>query len=231
MISSRVRLAWAGDWGALWRSAAGSGTYNPPATSRIDTPKDQVRNVEALVSDGLLARAVARVRRTTSFAVGGHVYDALVTLFPPGTLPPPALVPTAADDEARGALLAQAHKPLGRWPSRASPGPNGSRFEHWGTVTLDSVSWNAAAQVIDAFAYGECSTDFLRANLGARIFALRKPNGKLRPLACGSVLRRLAARACCAAFHEEIRLGVGRHQFAVGRAAGCEHVHKSGSKK
>ena len=76
-------------------------------------------------------------------------------------------------------------------------------------------------------ALGECSDAFLRAHLGARLFALRKPNGKLRPVACGSVLRRLAARTMCAVFREEIWGACGECQFAVGKPAGCEHVHKS----
>ena len=77
------------------------------------------------------------------------------------------------------------------------------------------------------FALGECSNDFLAANLGARIFALRKPNGKLRPVACGSVLRRLAARVSCSVFREDIRRACGPWQYAVGRRAGCEVVHKT----
>jgi len=81
--------------------------------------------------------------------------------------------------------------------------------------------------VVVMFLLGECSAEFLEANLGARVFALRKPNGKLRPIACGSVLRRLAARVLCAAFREEIQQACGRLQFAVGRWAGCEVVHKA----
>ena len=126
--------------------------------------------------------------------------------------------------EARGQLVACARKLLA---SRAAPGPNGSRFEHWGAVTQDEDSWEAAAQVVVMFTLGECSRDCLEANLGARIFALRKPNGKLRPIACGSVLRRLAARTLCMHNTEDIRQACGEHQFAVGRHAGCELVHKT----
>ena len=85
----------------------------------------------------------------------------------------------------------------------------------------------AAAQVVVMSALGECSVEFLRANLGARVFALRKPNGKLRSVACGSVLRRLSARVLCAVFREEIQQACGKLQFAVGRRAGCELVHKA----
>ena len=77
------------------------------------------------------------------------------------------------------------------------------------------------------FLLGEVPRDFLRANLGSRLIALRKPNGKVRPIACGSVLRRLAARAACAAFRDQVKAACGPHQYAVGRQAGCEHVHKS----
>jgi hypothetical protein len=67
----------------------------------------------------------------------------------------------------------------------------------------------------------------MAANLGARLIALRKPNGGLRPIACGCVLRRLAGRAACEIFGEGIKRGCGRFQYAVGTRAGCEVVHKT----
>ena len=76
------------------------------------------------------------------------------------------------------------------------------------------------------FLSGECPEEVLRANLGSRLLALRKPNGKLRPVAIGSVLRRLAARAACAVLKDSMAGAVGPHQYGVGRRAGCELVHK-----
>ena len=229
VISARLRLAWAGDWGALWREASGAAaTLPPPGVRRQQTLREEARSIEAFLKDSLVGRAVGRVCRVAALAVGAVAYEALGPLFPPGQVPaqPQGLVPLAP--ELREKLLAEAFKVLKRWPARASPGQNGSRFEHWGAVTLDSESWEAAAQVVVMFALGECSGEFLRANLGARVFALRKPNGKLRPVACGSVLRRLAARAACAAFREDIRQACGTMlQYAVGRRAGCEQVHKA----
>jgi len=226
VVTARVRLAWAGDWAALWREAAGAGALAPQRGNRRETLKEQARNVEAFVQDSLVAKAVARVCRDTPLAVGRVVYEALVALFPDGDLPgAPQLEPTSP--ELRSRMVAEAQKQLKRWPSRAAPGQNGSRFEHWGSVTVDTESWEAAAQVVVMFALGECSPEFLEANLGARVFALRKPNGKLRPIACGSVLRRLAARVSCAVFREDIQQACGKLQFAVGRRAGCELVHKA----
>eukprot|EP00973_Karenia_brevis_P066010 9174247-Karenia_brevis.AAC.1 len=65
----------------------------------------------------------------------------------------------------------------------------------------------------------------MQANLGARLIAARKPNGGIRPLACGSVIRRLAAKAACHVLKTQLRDGVGRDQYGVGRRAGCELVH------
>ena len=228
LISARLRMAWAGDWGALWREAGAAAATQRSGAGRKQTLKEEARSIEAFVQDSLMGKAVGRVCQVASLAVGQVAYEALGTLFPrDGQLPapPPTLGPLAP--ELRERLLAEAHKQLKRWPARAAAGQSGSRFEHWGAVTLDTVSWEATAQVVVMFALGECSQDFLRAHLGARVFALRKPNGKLRPVACGSVLRRLAARAACAAFREDIRRGCGERQYAVGRRAGCEQVHKA----
>ena len=164
--------------------------------------------------------------QVAALLTGFAAYAGLRNLFPTGQLPTTPSGLLAVSQEVRD-QLGQARKHLKRWPSRASPGPNGSRFEHWGSVTSDSGSWEAAAQVVVLFALGEYSEEFKRANLGAPLFALRKPSGGIRPVACGSVLRRLAARTLCSVFREDIRQACGGSQFAVGRSAGCERVHKA----
>ena len=173
-------------WGALWREAAAAGAVAPCNMGQRQSLKEVARSVDTFVKDSLMGKAVARVVRDTPFAVGRAVYEALGALFPSGAAVPAApqgVVPISP--QVRERMIAEARKLLARWPSRAAPGPNGSRFEHWGAVTLDQDSWEAAAQVVVMFALGECSRDFLEANLGARLFALRRPNGKLRPIACG----------------------------------------------
>ena len=61
------------------------------------------------------------------------------------------------------------------------------------------------------FLLGECPPEALQANLGGRLMALRKPAGGIRPLACGSVDRRLAARAACAVLKPRVAGAVGPH--------------------
>ena len=114
-----------------------------------------------------------------------------------------------------------------RYPSRFGRGPNGVRFEQWGTARTDQGGLEEVSLLVVRFLLNEALEDFLVANLGARLIALRKPNGKIRPIACGSVLRRLAAKAACSVFRQEVKAACGPHQYAVGKKAGCEHVHKT----
>ena len=71
---------------------------------------------------------------------------------------------------------------------------------------------------------GEAPAAAVAAHLSATVVALPKRAGGVRPVACGSVLRRLAARGACLALKEDIATAVGPHQFAVGVAGGCEKV-------
>ena len=103
-------------------------------------------------------------------------------------------------------------KAIEQSPRRSGPGPNGSRFEHWKTLLADSAALEANCRVAVAFLLGVLPGDFTTANLGARLVALRKKNGKLRPVACGSVLRRLAAKAACEVFKEELKDACGPYQ-------------------
>lgn len=221
VISARVRFAWAGDWGALWREAKGSADHAPQRDGRTETAKEQARAVSALIKDGLMGKAVARVLQRACAATGQTIGDALQALFPTGILPTVFTRAEAVSPEVRARLVEEARKAIGRFPTRSGPGPNGSRFEHWGTVRADTDARDDAAEVIVMFLLGECWPDFLRANLGVRMIALRKPNGKIWPVACGSVLRRLAAKAACSALREDIRRACGERQYAVGRRAGC----------
>ena len=80
--------------------------------------------------------------------------------------------------------------------------------------------------MIVRFLLCEVDDDFLTANLGARLIALRKPDGKIRPVACASVLRRLAAKTACRVYREEVRAACGSHQYAVGKKQGAKRSIK-----
>eukprot|EP00973_Karenia_brevis_P036789 5068227-Karenia_brevis.AAC.1 len=62
----------------------------------------------------------------------------------------------------------------------------------------------------------------MQADLGAHLIAARTTNAGIRLLACGSVIRRLAAKAACHILKTQLRYAVGWDQYGVSRRAGCE---------
>ena len=134
--------------------------------------------------------------------------DAVRALFPVGA-PLDLGQGGTVDEELRAQLTAAAEKSIRRFPRRSSPGPNGSRFEHWGCLVHDALALRRGAEVLVCFLLGELPEDTLKANLAGRLVALVKPNGGVRPLAMGSVMRRLAARAACAVVKERVAAALG----------------------
>ena len=108
------------------------------------------------------------------------------------------------DEETLNKLIHEVTSAIRKAPKRSGPGPNGSRFEHWQTLLDDAGALEANARVAVLLLLGGLPDSYTTANLGARLLALRKKNGRIRPVACGSVVRRLAAKAACAVFQEEI---------------------------
>ena len=167
LITSRLRLAWKGDWGALWRDAAAAGGHAAQPGGRARTLREEARAVNTLVREGLVSKALSLVRSTGALVGGSAVYTALLALFPAGAVPaPPPQQPAPLTPETRADLVAAARRQLSRYPARSGPGPNGSRFEHWATTLADSEAADQAAELAVRFLLGECPADFLRATWG-----------------------------------------------------------------
>ena len=101
----------------------------------------------------------------------------------------------------------------------AGLGPAGSKFEHWGTLRRHEEGLQAAAVVLTLLLLREALNDAVKAHLGGRPIAMRKPSDKLRPLAFGSVL-------VPQVMANELRQAGGERQFGIGRKAGQEVMHK-----
>jgi len=160
-----------------------------------------------------------------------EVHSALIKLFPEVptevaghimALAAPAGLPA----EFREKIEQGVRTCLPRTPRFSAPGPSGSRFEHWSTLAANPDGLAAAGVVLTRFILGEAPEAAISANLSAVLYALPKPGGGVRPIACGSVIRRLAAKGACYALADKLAKAVGPIQFAVGRSAGTEKVHK-----
>ena len=59
------------------------------------------------------------------------------------------------------------------------------------------------------------------------LFAAKKPNGGVRPIAIGSFLRRLALKALARSIKKDITEATGAAQYALGRAGGADGAFKA----
>ena len=106
------------------------------------------------------------------------------------------------------------------------PGADRLQVRALGSLRGHEEGLRAAGVVLTRLLLGEAPDDAVKAHLGGRLIAMRKPNGKLRPLACGSALRRLAAKGVCQVMADDLRRAGGERQFGIGRKAGTEVMHK-----
>lgn len=81
---------------------------------------------------------------------------------------------------------------------------------------------DAIAQVIDILRFGNPPEELRTLIFGARLFAFRKPNGSIRPIACSSTLRRIAAKIACRDCRDEIANALGPHQLGFAKPGGLE---------
>jgi hypothetical protein len=112
-------------------------------------------------------------------------------------------------------------------PRLSGPGPFGSRFEHWANLGLRPDGLEAAGVVLTRWLLGEPPAEVLSAHRSGRLLALQKKDGGVRPLACGSVVRRLGARAAARLYAEPLRKTSGTWQRGISTPAGAECMHKS----
>jgi hypothetical protein len=232
-LAHRVHLLHCGDWAGLFREAQ---PFEPPERARSTgaAAARLARRAELLVANREVSKAVAAIRRDVEPPPPtAEEYRGLLALFP-GLPEPPADgdAPTAMDDgsfplDLREALEAAIVHAIVTAPKLSGPGPADSRFEHWDLLRENPAGLQAAGTVLARLLLGEVPAEAAEAHLAGRLVGIPKSAGGVRPLACGSVARRLAAKGACAAFGEELMQASGTCQYAVGREGGAEKLHKT----
>src|SRR5690606_18858461 len=112
-----------------------------------------------------------------------------------------------------------------RFHATSAGGMSGLRPAHlrllFGAVGLVEVQ-QRATEVVNRLLTGSLPELTRRYTCGANLTALVKKDGSLRPIACGDVWRRLAARCVCADFESSFREALAPHQFGVAVRGGTE---------
>ena len=132
---------------------------------------------------------------------------------------PPAGAPPAGPPPLSYRALKKALKGSPRGSGAAA---GGGRFEHWRVVLAEPAALAAFCEVCDRVAEGRVPESAAAALALAKLTPLRKPGGGVRPIAAPNILRRLVGRALVTPRKHALAEALGRHQFAVGTAAGTE---------
>ena len=192
-MANRLTLMSQGQWAALWASVEGAPRGS--RTARATQLEVDVRRVATLMQAGERSRAAA-----AAWGGGGGV--------------PVEEVERKLEETQEGArgmegtrrrlgigreleegIANRIAETFGRYPRRAGAGPGGGSFEHWGMLQQDPVTAKTVARTLTRLASGAVPEDVLRGILAARLSGLPKAAGGCRIIGCGSVIRRLVARA------------------------------------
>ena len=231
-LCRRLRMAWAGQWAALWHessAAAAGGLAHAPLPG--DRLYKDVRDIEKALAAEDMREALRCVDGRDGLAPDSKARACLPALFPcapaehqpaPGPMPPPAPEDIIAFDKE----LASAFRYS---PPRRGPGPGGGRGEHWHWLPEFPAAWQPVCAALRRFALGLTPASTTSALLSARILAADrtdKPNA-VRPLALGVFVRRCTSKAVARVFRPRVARILAPVEHSLGCGRGAEVMHKT----
>jgi hypothetical protein len=186
-----------------------------------------LRRCERLIRHQQLAKAAASLSAAKVAVVDDASEASMREKHPTG----PPSVPVPVLPRARPHLACrpnQATQALGAFPLGTAPGPSGLTAQH--LLDCCAVPGSdvpaALAAVVQTLCAHTPPSDICPFLFGARLVALVKKDGGLRPIACGEVLRRLCGKFICAKHKDNLREMLLRcSQVGVGVPAGADAMH------
>ena len=205
--------------------------FTLPACGRgaARTPTDEARayRAESLVQLGELS-AASRALTAEPLAVGSPA--TLAELTDPDRRPPEAYGPHDADvlgfqPDQPCAFPQQAFVACLQSARRGSAaGPSGATNEHLRIMLDDEEDSRLLHTAAELLARAQVPDDVLAAVRVGRVVALQKPNGRVRALVVGDVLRRLVGRVLAQQFGPQLQEACLPFQFGLSTSAGTEAV-------
>lgn len=115
---------------------------------------------------------------------------------------------------------------LAKTPKRRAAGPAGDRYEHYAVIGNDHAATTFMSKALTSLSLVKAPEAVFRELAGARLIRFLKPNGAIRPIACGAILRRIAATSTAKVLTPFVARELCKHQYAIGRPSGSEELHK-----
>jgi len=225
-ISTRLRRWQQGELVALWREARSDGLPRAATSGVESVASDNARRALRLATEGRYGDAMRALGSTgCASPADPAALQELQDRHPAAELPPSSDCPQPSlvvDEEA-------VMNALRSFPRGSSPGGSKLRAQH----LADAISGTTAPAAADCQAELTRFVNLLlsgRADhrtapwlVGAPVIGLLKPEGGLRPIAVGEVLRRLVGRVSCAAARSRLPdLFLPYGQVGVGVRGGLE---------
>ena len=219
---ARIQAFQQGDWDHLLREAAAAA---PSTTAANQHPTDQRRAERArhLVHQGELS--AARQALTAGPTAPGTA-STLAELRDPERRPAspyesPNNPPTAVQPTEPLQLPAQTFLTcLRKTRKGAAPGPSGLTADALRVVLDDEETSSFFVQVCHRVAQAQLPPSIATALGLGRMIALQKPNGRVRGLVIGDILRRTVSRAIAQHFSQHFHAACSPHQYALSTRAG-----------
>ncbi len=228
LLRRRLDRLVAGDWSGLLDDAYACQPHRFPSEA-IPPADDSVAAHEfvRLGRSGQIGRPVARLASLGVAPASESVVAELRALVAPlGSASSPAVfdlsLPRAAIEVHAPAL----RRHLQRAAADSGTGPLGWRFGHLQLLLSDDGAFSALHKVVSLLACGELQP-LASALAVSALVPLRKPNGRVRPLAIGDVLRRLTASTLCAQLRPDLAAWLSPDSLAVGVPSGTEVLAKA----
>ena len=107
-------------------------------------------------------------------------------------------------------------------PRGSGCGPSGWRYEHLKVTASDTVSAEQLHFAFSCIANGSVPVSIARLLSSARLIALPKASGDVRPIAIGEVFRRVTAKCICAQMKSEFSNFFSPLQHGVSTEGGTD---------
>ena len=207
----------AGERMTLWTDLPVQRAPRPASTEGLEAC------ARTLAAEGCYGKALAALSEASFLQPSPASAEALAKLHPAGT--PPSTRAFAEMAVAPNIPVATVAKQLRSFPKGSAPGPSGLRPQH----LLDALTASSKPAVLEQLA---AATSLLASGqvpvflapylAGARVFAVQKKDGGLRPIAVGEVLRRLTGKCLSAVTQQQAKTLIWPLQVGVGAANGAE---------
>ena len=179
----------------------------------------------ALAAEGELSRACADLTEPARLPPSQATFEQLSAHHPQSAMPDvsrlgparPAAVPELSSEAVIGALKT--------FPRASAPGPSGLRADHIKETLATAHGDEVTAHLVSLcqlLAKGEAPTVVAPYLGGARLHALPKKNGGVRPIAVGETIRRLVGKVLCHATRADSNQYFWPLQVGVGVKLGGE---------